>query len=230
MRSSMESFRNDVLNCDYDVIIISESWLQISHLNSELLPNGWSIYRKDRTLSSNKEDALGGGVFIAVKDTIPSSEVDLDTTHGDTLFDIVGCKLHLKGKLLFLSAFYFPPRASEENYSNLPSTISNLNSLLTSNDDIIIYGDANIPGIKWTPNEFQECLYDPVNINVNHYHFLTKVLSLGLGQTSNFKNQSDNVLDIILTNVISDFTLEKAILRLTKNTVNTVQYTMKYLQ
>lgn len=73
-----------------------------------------------------------------------------------------------------------------------------------------------MPGIQWTPNEFQDCLFDPVNINVNYCDFLTDILSLGLAQISNFKNRAGNVLDVIFTNVISDFKLEKALLTLTR--------------
>ena len=50
---------------DFDVISLCETWLNPTVLDGEILP-GYNIFRRDR-------DGLGGGVLIAVKNTIHAS-------------------------------------------------------------------------------------------------------------------------------------------------------------
>ena len=55
------------MNCRiFDVLTISESWLNDSVSNSEIHMPGYSCVRKDR--SNNKS---GGGVIIYVQDGLP---------------------------------------------------------------------------------------------------------------------------------------------------------------
>lgn len=216
MRQSLEKFRNDINNCIYDVVIVTESWLQEQHLNLEFLPQGWTIYRKDRSLRNNTDDSLGGGVFIAVRDSLHSEEVLL-TQDAETPFDMVACKLNINNKSIFFSSFYIPPRSSLDDYIRLANEFLTLTNL-TNNDDIFIFGDANLPNIHWTSNEFQENLYDPIDLNSNHYDFLTNIFSQGYFQINNFQNIKGNVLDLIFTNVTSNFTLDEALLTITKKT------------
>ncbi len=65
MRSSLNEFRNDIANCPYAAAMITEHWLQKQHLDAEIVPDNWFLFRKDRTLGTNS-DTVGGGVLIAV--------------------------------------------------------------------------------------------------------------------------------------------------------------------
>ena len=53
---------------DFTIICLTETWLADHVSDGEILPNGFVLYRKDRT-------KCGGGVFIAVKSCVPSSLV-----------------------------------------------------------------------------------------------------------------------------------------------------------
>ena len=61
-----------------DVIILNETWLKPSILNTEILPNDYNVYRLDRSLQSHPIDLLnpnkfrrnGGGVLIAVNNKL----------------------------------------------------------------------------------------------------------------------------------------------------------------
>ena len=50
-----------------DIIVGCESHLDNSYTSSEIFPAGFNIYRKDRT-------AGGGGVFLAINDTLATME------------------------------------------------------------------------------------------------------------------------------------------------------------
>ena len=54
---------------DIDILCGTESHLYETILNSELFPQNFNVFRNDRNI-------YGGGVFIMVKDTLLSSQVD----------------------------------------------------------------------------------------------------------------------------------------------------------
>jgi hypothetical protein len=67
-----------------DIIFGTESWIDSSVKDAQILPGGFNIYRNDRNLN-------GGGVLLAVKDTLLTSAVpELQTN-----CEIVWCKLEI---------------------------------------------------------------------------------------------------------------------------------------
>ena len=59
------NFKIMSISSSIDVLIITETWLNGSVFNNEILPDNYTIYRRDR-------DSRGGGVFLAIRDCIPS--------------------------------------------------------------------------------------------------------------------------------------------------------------
>lgn len=214
MRSKLNEFRNDLSNCPYDVILINETWLQDQYLDTEIITNGWSLFRKDRARLNVENDERGGGVFIAVKDSFFSSPIQIQINDA-AKFDFTACRLQVPGKQIYIGCFYIPPNSNREQYELLGKAFYDLYSLTKPDDSIFIYGDSNLRNVNWLASEFHENLYDPVNIHDNYQDFLTMVQSLGLYQINNLTNTSGNVLDTIFTNVISNFILTEAVLKLT---------------
>ena len=64
IRGKVASLQTFTDQNDTDIIIGSESWLDSSILSAEIFPSHFQVFRKDR-------NSCGGGVFIAVKDSIP---------------------------------------------------------------------------------------------------------------------------------------------------------------
>lgn len=63
LRTKCVDLYNSVLCSDYDIILITETWLQNDILNSELFDMRYDVFRCDRDLIlCNK--ASGGGVLI----------------------------------------------------------------------------------------------------------------------------------------------------------------------
>ena len=52
-----------VCSSDFDVLCLTETWLSESPYNSEIIPLGFTMYRKDRA-------TRGGGVLVAVRDLV----------------------------------------------------------------------------------------------------------------------------------------------------------------
>ena len=53
---------------NYDIIILTETWLRDDVADTELVLDNYSVYRRDR--DDNSKSNRGGGVLIVVKDMI----------------------------------------------------------------------------------------------------------------------------------------------------------------
>jgi len=118
-----------------DIFIGTESHLDNSILNSEVFPNTYNTYRCDR-------NRHGGGVFILIRKTIPSSE--LYTTNSD--IEIVWAHIHQKSKQdVILGSFYCPPGSSISVLEELQASVSQIKQSFPT-AKIILGGDFNAPG------------------------------------------------------------------------------------
>ena len=81
--NKLSKFQGFVYSSDFSIVCITETWLNSDIFDNEILPSGYSIYRKDR-------DSRGGGVLLAIKDSISSSRLpspsDIETVTLQFLF------------------------------------------------------------------------------------------------------------------------------------------------
>ena len=87
---------------NYDLIVLTETHLDHSILDSEIFPSHYTVFRKDRTTNGRH----GGGVLIAVRDCIPAT---LRVTHqceSELLFIDL---LFSHERRITLGVFYRPP-------------------------------------------------------------------------------------------------------------------------
>ena len=97
------------------IIIATESWLTPNHYTSEFFPPSYHVHRKDRT------DKRGGGVLIAVRNTITSTH---DTTL-DVDAEVLWCSIKLQNqKSMAIGAFYRPPNTGAEVLDQLQISLS----------------------------------------------------------------------------------------------------------
>ena len=67
--AELEAF---LLTNDIDILLGSESHLDNSILRSEIFPDSYNVFRKDR-------DRHGGGVFIMTKNNLSTSEITIES-------------------------------------------------------------------------------------------------------------------------------------------------------
>jgi hypothetical protein len=216
MRSSLTQFRNDVNNCPYDVICINETWLQDQFLDSEIMPDGWQIFRQNRNLNGDV-DRLGGGVFILTRNVFQCRNLRM-SLRGNEIFDIVAIELLIGSKRIIIVCFYIPPSAQKEDYDLLGVTFKNLIDTYDNDHEILFFGDANLNDVQWVPNNENDMLFDPMNVDSKYEQFLGILLSLGLFHINDNKNLYGNVLDNFFTNILSDLEFDEAVLTLTDKT------------
>ena len=108
-----------------DIVFGTESWLESNISNSEVFPDNFTVYRKDRP-----EDPHGG-VFIHVSDKIISSEETVLSVEGAELIWVKISVVAMHD--LYLCSFYHSPSSHIEYLEKLNESlnrISNTNSTI----------------------------------------------------------------------------------------------------
>ena len=181
--NKLSLFQSYVYSSDYDVICLTETWLTESIFDQEILPTNYNIYRKDRP-------TLGGGVLIAVKDSIPASVVSSNLSNHAP--EIISVRLSLR-KTTIVSCVYLPPSPSD---SNMNDVISNLTQIIDANPlaDTIFVGDFNMPDVQW------DTLSSTSSISRAFCDF---VFDNSLAQlVSHPTHVQGNILDLVLSNSV----------------------------
>ena len=63
--NKLYNFQRYIYSMDFAIVALTETWLAYSIFNNEILPVGFTIYRKDC-------GSRGGGIMLAARDYIPS--------------------------------------------------------------------------------------------------------------------------------------------------------------
>lgn len=56
----------NILNHNYDIVILTETWLNDTIFDSELIDDRYTVFRRDRQLSAFNKKLDGGGILVAV--------------------------------------------------------------------------------------------------------------------------------------------------------------------
>ena len=151
-----------------------ETWLSNYIFNNEILPTGYTIYRRDRL-------SRGGGVLIAVRNSI---SLWLVSTPADLEVVTIGVQLQ---HLVILSCVYVPPSASLTNMEQLCLYLS---SLVVQHSAMVVVGDFNLPHINWSTLQ-GSCPFDQA--------FCDIVFDCNLSQlVSQPTHIAGNTLDLVL--------------------------------
>lgn len=137
LKTNFQTFGN------YDIIILTETWLCPSITNSELGLLGYQLHRLDRNHCTR-----GGGVLIAVRSTFPSVLISTNISTVEHLF------IHITNPSIniIVGAVYIPPNSSLQLYESHANIVDAIFSKYTSSK-FILCGDYNIPGVDWSSDE-----------------------------------------------------------------------------
>lgn len=102
-----------MLNVNYNIICLTETWLNDNVFDFELGFTSYNLYRNDRnSLSYGKK--RGGGVLIAMNKIISCDELNVSSVLG---IEQVFLKLILNNIKIILGCIYIPPNNSYDVYS-----------------------------------------------------------------------------------------------------------------
>lgn len=115
------------------ILILTETWLNDEIHDSESVPPGYNIIRKDR-------GSRGGGVAIILKSGIPYRQLHFDNTN-----ESVWCSVEFENSSYVVASVYRPPNSPVLVLEELKMC---LGKILTEKKKLIIGGDFNLPDIN----------------------------------------------------------------------------------
>lgn len=214
MRSKLPDIYSASSLSEYDVIMISETWLLNDVLDSELFDSNWSVYRRDRFESTT----AGGGVILAIRNAIPNSRVDFDVP---SEIDQVWAKLLIHEKSIYLSCIYIPPSSPNELFDAHLEAIDRVLNLLDVHDNVFIAGDFNIPNLKWLPDDENSNVLIPSGTDESEIKVADHMSLNDLRQVSCVANDNSRHLDLIFTDQYDGVLVSAASVTLCRRFLNT---------
>lgn len=197
LRTKIDRFSLAVADSDYDVIVLTETWLDDGILSTQLFDGSYAVFRNDRN-SRNSRKSRGGGVLIAVSDQ-PFAD---STSVSDTLEQLwVIIKLH--GQFISIGVIYLPPdRSNDLDLIQLnANSIQSIMSALNYGDFALQFGDYNHPELRWIPSEDGGFKVDATSRLTASGCALYDTFSFhGLTQVNPIRNANDRILDLVLVN------------------------------
>ena len=182
----MHQFQSFVYSRSPDIIAVTETWLSDNILDNEILPNSYSIVRKDR-------QSRGGGVMLAIKNS-KSYEVMPSPPNLELIIIRIASSIPVIYCLV-----YIPPKSSDEYLQDFFNFLTNYKNIT---DNLILFGDFNFNDINWNS------LYGNTSSSAK---FCETVFELNLTQLIDEATHiHGNILDLVLTNnidIIHDITV-----------------------
>jgi len=170
-----------VSESDPDIVIITESWCNNNISNSLLKIEGLILCYELRLDRNDTANGIGGGLLVYVREglTILSCDINYDFNQY--------CKFRVLtlSDVITIYLVYRPPSSGAENSSKL------IDMLGTVENNAIIIGDFNYPGINWGLKSSTS----------NSREFLNVCIESNLEQLIDFPTHTKgNILDLVLTN------------------------------
>lgn len=102
------TFYSNLIGCDYDLVVLTETWLNENFNSCNYFTDEYFVYRKDRSgLVGSDSRVSGGGTLIAIKKSFKvHRRFDLDFNN----IEVVWIEVKLdSGVSLLIGNHYFPP-------------------------------------------------------------------------------------------------------------------------
>ena len=197
LRTKCKDFYLSSTASNFDIIALSETWLNPSFHDHELFHTDFNVYRCDRSTQTSVS-SRGRGVLISVKKTFQSEQLHIPSSE---TFEVVFVKVTLDINLFFC-CLYIPPSSEANFYERLTSVFEIfLNQVqLQFEDIIVICGDFNSPTVEWVNDCDNISILLPFYANASCPHSLfNMLLSNGLNQLNFVKNFQNRLLDLLFT-------------------------------
>lgn len=190
LRTKADTCYNNVAVSDYDIISLSETWLNSSFSSSDYFPPAYTVFRRDRNYEGMSAN-FGGGVLIAVKKHLQVvRRFDLEFSD-----ESVWVEITFADSNLLIGTFYFPPSLDVARFSEQMDLLCD--QLDVDKYRILILGDFNVPDINWN---LEHAFSSSGCVTSKQNTLLYSVNYLGLKQLNGFQNPAGNVLDLALVN------------------------------
>ncbi|XP_068684890.1 uncharacterized protein [Montipora foliosa] len=200
VRNKVSDLHALLLTDSFDIGAITETWLDRNYLHSELQPEGYNVYRKDR---SNR---CGGGVLIAVRNHITCTHrTDLEVEA-----EMIALEIRPNPTTNVLFCLFYKPPGTDESFL-VYSRDFLVQYSRTGLANLVVTGDFNFPNIDWnlgcSPNS------NPETENFCNFFddFFLIQENMHVTRDSSNPGSLGNILDLVLTN--NDLLVEEEVVR-----------------
>lgn len=193
LNTKLLNLYNSTVNCCYDLVAFTETWLNSSVSDSEVFCQGYVVFRSDRNFDLTNT-RTGGGVILALNRLYHATKLDFsDLSNQLPMVDIVGVKLFLKSIEWYIFVIYIPPGSKSMIYDTLYDYLSSKIVFLNINN-LILLGDFNIPQYKELSERDNLSFSDKIMLaTVNFSEFLN------IRQYNLIVNTYNRLLDLVFS-------------------------------
>lgn len=199
LRTKTHNLYMNALSQDYDILVLSETWLNDSVFDNELLDNRYNVYRRDRQdcLLSKRE---GGGVLVAVMnkyEVLRKPKWEINCEH---LWLILKLRVGSSVEIFNVCALYLPPPLKVEALEYILDNITQvINNEAAPNSQTMILGDFNLPTIQWhTDKNSVSLIPQPAAGSLNAL-FVDTLAFNEINQYNGVLNANGCILDLVLS-------------------------------
>lgn len=177
-------------------------------MDHEILPPDFNLYRCDRNINNSTAER-GGGVLIATRQNIVSSSIELP---GFLDTEVLSVKLAWDDINIFVIGLYIVPKFPVVLYKRYIDAIAAVTNLMLPTDRLIVFGDFNLPRLKWTYLDEHDTCLSPVNTHQDREVAVIDGLStFNTSQINYVTNARNRILDLIFANDHHNVALERCI-------------------
>lgn len=195
LRTKIDVFFLATNDCNFDIIIFTETVLNDSINDVQLFGTVFNVFRCDRSASNSCKTRFGG-VLVAVKSCYACNAVC--TTNGNSLEQVCVFSA-VKGKNLWVCAVYIPPDRSND-LSTINEHIASVDELRTKaalDDVLLICGDFNQPRMCWMKGIDGIHCENRHNLSITSCSLMDGMDYLNLSQANYVRNLLDRTLDLV---------------------------------
>ena len=195
MNTKIKDLKLAIPLCDYDVIVLTESWLNSRVADAEICVRGFTSFRSDRTeLTSEKKK--GGGVIVFVRKNLCSRVIKTNYNLVEHLFILI----KQGSSQIIVGGVYIPPSSGAETYLHHCEAVEQICHDYSS-ACLLLCGDYNLPLAKWYNDEHGIRVDCPPG---NHAEILAENFAfLSLNQLVSIPNSRNVYLDLIFSHIKS---------------------------
>ena len=196
MNSNIDDYLLAFSDSCYDLIALTETWLDDRTKSSYLFGAEYDGFRCDRgPLNSLKK--IGGGILLAVRRRLKARQiVNAEWSN----LEQVWVSIQLADRKLFICTVYFPPDRTRDKHliDTHVQSVEAITAMAKPCDEIIIIGDFNLPNLFWVPS-YNGFFYPDPDRSTFHacaLDLLDGYSAASLQQINNNFNENGRCLDL----------------------------------
>lgn len=198
--------RNKITLRNYDIVCLTETWLDDKTDSESLFDETYITYRSDRVIATHTRvldpsydgEFTGGGALIAVKKDIVTNRVK--QWEAGIPFDNIWIKISTNGtKKIFMNNIYINHGTNFDRLNTYLQRLSEIINIHEPDAHFIIVGDFNLSCIEWFRLNDRCIALDSQGRLADE--LLNTITFTGLSQVNYVKNEYNRILDLVLTNM-----------------------------